>query len=617
MKSNIGIGFSSLVCGLFLVSVSSIVSSCRNREVKNTELSPPDIPHSPLTAMLVVPDNPGPGQLFRIVTASGNDLEESKIKIEGASEPSPVEMIVSENEFPSWKIFTYEGLPAGRYHASVYLKDNLISELDFEIAANNTNDNRRTLWENKRSWDPSMEILWTAWINALFRDCTEQSVWPSLHKVTQDSVHNFLYNFLSLGEDDPGNRNGIIMTPDCADNPFFLRAYFAWKLGLPFGYHLCDRGSLSSAPRTGKWMTNQAELSVKNPVQAFNSFLRKVMDGVHSGTARTKLEDESSDYYPVPLDASAIRPGTVYADPYGHTLVVVRREPQTKEKPGLLLAVDAQPDGTIGIRRFWKGNFLFNTSGVIGEPGFKAFRPIMSSDGSTVAIGNENLNSSSGYIPFSLQQKDLSMDDFYQQMEKIINPEPLDPEEKLSELISSLHEQLIVRVVSVSNGENFMKSHPGTIIEMPNTAAGIFQTGGLWESYSTPNRDLRLLIAMDAVMNFPVIVARAPLEYKTAPKDTTMIRRRLESLLKKKTSELTITYSRSDGTEQILTLDVILERRKSFEMAYNPNDGPEIRWGAPEKSVERSTCRRQAPSSQYEKMLLFRKWFGERLHPPT
>jgi hypothetical protein len=34
------------------------------------------------------------------------------------------------------------------------------------------------------------------------------------------------------------------------------------------------------------------------------------MDTVHSGSARTGLTDESTDFYPVPLTRSALRPGT-------------------------------------------------------------------------------------------------------------------------------------------------------------------------------------------------------------------------------------------------------------------------------------------------------------------
>jgi hypothetical protein len=69
-----------------------------------------------------------------------------------------------------------------------------------------------------------------------------------------------------------------------------------------------------------------------------------------------------------------LRPGIVYAD-HGHTLIIVLRA-TNKDHPGRLLSVDAQPDNTIAIKRFWKGNFLFNTSEVVGEPGFKAFRPV-------------------------------------------------------------------------------------------------------------------------------------------------------------------------------------------------------------------------------------------------
>ncbi len=408
------------------------------------------------------------------------------------------------------------------------------------------------------------------------------------------------------------------MEPDCADNPFFLRAYFSWKLGLPFGYHICDRGWVGRSPRTGQWITNETSSSRSDPVQAFNSFLRRVMDGVHSGTARTALDDENSDYYPVSLEREALRPGTVYADPYGHTLILVSWVPQTEDHPGLLLAVDAQPDNTIAVKRFWKGNFLFNTSEVVGEPGFKAFRPILSENGKISLMKNDALNASSGYAPFSMQQRKMKSEDFYLRMERLINPEPLDPEEALADLIRALYEQILVRVKSVDNGEAYMKSHPGSVIPMPSNANGIFLAGGSWEDYSTPNRDLRLLIAMDAVLGFPERVAASPGDFKISKSHSPEeIKNSLQSLLEKKISELTISYTRSDGSSQELTLAEILNRRDAFETAYNPNDCVEIRWGAPENSAERATCHRQAPSYQKNTMESVRKWFHQRLHPPT
>src|SRR5262249_7379242 len=84
-----------------------------------------------------------------------------------------------------------------------------------------------------------------------------------------------------------------------------------------------------------------------------------VADAVHSGSGRTALNDDNTDYYPVPLSQDALRPGTVYADPYGHLLVLARRVPQTEGAAGVFLAVDGQPDGTVARKRFWRGNFLF------------------------------------------------------------------------------------------------------------------------------------------------------------------------------------------------------------------------------------------------------------------
>ena len=67
----------------------------------------------------------------------------------------------------------------------------------------------------------------------------------------------------------------------------------------------------------------------------------------------------------------------------------------------------------------------------------------------------------------------------------------------------------------------------------------------------------------------------------------------------------------------MLTLDDIFKRTAAFEMGYNPNDGAEVRWGAPEGSAELSTCRRHAPAYQVERMKAMRVWFVKRLHPAT
>ena len=79
--------------------------------------------------------------------------------------------------------------------------------------------------------------------------------------------------------------------------------------------------------------------------------------------------------------------------------------------------------------------------------------------------------------------------------------------------------------------------------------------------------------------------------------------------------EYQISYSRSDGDKQVLTLADIIDRMSALEMGYNPNDCIEIRWGVPQGSDESASCSRHAPSDQVEKMLAYRPWFRDRVRP--
>ncbi len=94
-------------------------------------------------------------------------------------------------------------------------------------------------------------------------------------------------------------------------------------------------------------------------------------------------------------------------------------------------------------------------------------------------------------------------------MERLINPQGLDPEAAYEATLAALMEQLETRVDSVDNGEAYMRAHPGTIIPMPSGPA-IFETTGPWEDYATPSRDMRLLIAMKVLADLPERIRRYP-----------------------------------------------------------------------------------------------------------
>ena len=478
------------------------------------------------------------------------------------------------------------------------------------------------VWPLRNTWNRATENLFSAWIEKLFDDPVDAAPsWPALHDVLRDQSRNVLYNHLGLGED----AMKIVLRPDCADLPYFLRAYFAFKMGLPFGYAKCTRGGGGKAPYCPQWFSIQnleppppapaaqgaapGEPAANAPSEsapkrlglaaAFGAYSRAVGNGVHSGSARTALNDNNTDYYPVPLKQETLRPGTAYADPYG----------------GVILAVDGQPDGTVARKRFWRGNFLFAQDPGLGGPGFKRFRPIVrDKNGALRRLTNDEIAKNPQYADFSLDQARLGIEDFYDRMDDVMSPSPLDPLAALKDAITSLEEQVKTRVTSVENGRKFQSSGRGA--NMPDGAA-IFETIGPWEDFSTPSRDLRLLIAIDVVRGFPDRVERRPERY-AMPKDKSAagVKAELQSVLASELASRKFSYPRSDGSPWTLALKDVTDRAVNLEMAYNPNDCVELRWGAADKSDEASTCKRYAPSAQRAKMTKYRAWLHERRRPP-
>jgi hypothetical protein len=495
-------------------------------------------------------------------------------------------------------------------------------------------------WPVRNTWNRATEDLYSAWIAKLFDAPLDvELTWPNLHDVLRDRSRNVLFNYLGLNEDKAGSG----LRPDCADVVYFLRAYFAYKMGLPFGYSKCSRGGGGHPPKCYGWYTNvnpdlgspsnrapeamasgaettgsnqnPEEPARRRPPASFSEYLRVVGDAVQSGAVRTLANDDNTDFYTVPLTQETLRPGTVYADPYGHVMVLVRRVPQAGGAAGIFLSVDGEPDGTVARKRFWRGNFLFAHEPSLGSPGFKHFRPIVrEANGSLRRLTNAEIAKDPQYGDFSLEQSQLSVEDFYDRMDSVMSPAPLDPLRAMKGAIDSLEEQVKTRVGSVENGRKFQASGKGEAA-MPD-GPSIFATTGAWEDFATPARDFRLLIAIDVVRGYPDRVARHPERYAIPMgKSVADVKAEMLSVLASELSARKFSYTRSDGSAWTLTLKDVVDRAADFEMAYNLNDCVELRWGAPANSDEASTCKRHAPPAQRAKMTDYRTWFRERHWP--
>jgi hypothetical protein len=119
------------------------------------------------------------------------------------------------------------------------------------------------------------------------------------------------------------------------------------------------------------------------------------------------------------------------------------------------------------------------------------------------------------------------------------------------------------------------------------------------------------------VFGFPDRVARRPERY-AMPKDKSVaeVKAELQGVLASELATRKFSYPRSDGSAWTLTLRDVIDRGVDLEMAYNPNDCVELRWGAPEGSAEASTCKQHASRAQRAKMSEYRTWFHERRRPP-
>jgi hypothetical protein len=586
-------------------------------------------------AVLTGPLAPWKGAPLRVIVASERPLDGELSLI--APDGSVAAKSRNHHDGPPYFWFAEVASPAaGAWHATLALSraPSGCNTITREIAVGEQpapppRPVAGSLWPLRNSWNRETENLYSAWIEKLFDAPLEVELsWPALQNVLHDRSRNALFNYLGLGEDD------LAMTfrPDCADFVYFLRAYFAFKMGLPFGYSTCSRGGAGSPPKCYGWSsilnTGAQQPAAEQPTgtaaaapshglaTSFNRYLPVVGNTVQSGAVRTLANDDNTDFYTVPLTQQTLRPGTVYADPYGHVLMLVRRVPEADGAAGVFLAVDAEPDGSVTRKRFWRGNFLFVHDPSLGSPGFKHFRPIVREpNGALRRLTNAEIAKNPQYADFSLEQSQLGAEDFYDRMDDVMSPEPLDPLRAMQGAIAALEEQVKTRVTSVENGRKYQNSGHGET-GMPD-GPSIFETTGAWEDYSTPARDFRLLIAIDVVRGFPDRVVRRPDRYAIPfGKSTADVKAELQNVLASELAARQFSYTRSDGSQWTLTLKDVINRMADLEMAYNPNDCVELRWGAAEGSEEASTCKRHAPAAQRAKMAKYRAWFQER-HWPT
>jgi hypothetical protein len=394
---------------------------------------------------------------------------------------------------------------------------------------------------------------------------------------------------------------------DCAKWPYLLRAYYAWKNGLPFSYVDAVSGAggdLRFTKTSNRAVGRHDFIDRGNGIDGPRA-IRETIDTVFSGTYRTDAAEHRgvlSDFYSPALQPGSIRPGTVIYDINGHVGIVYK-----VDADGRVYYMDAHPDYTI-TRSVYGAQF--GQSPVRLGGGLKNWRPFKlvgaHKDAEGHLLGGHMALAGNDQIPdFSLVQYvgteanpkqdvkkarfvyDGAELGFYEYVRAAVSGgkttyNPLyELKITMKTLCNDLNDRAQYVDLAISDGIDG-KPHPR---RLPDNIYG--SDDATWESYATPARDARTRAGFvqfykDMAEMIDLWVHRDPrLAY-----DGYDLREDLLKAYEAQSKACTITYLNSAKYPVAMSFDDMVHRL--FAMSFDPYDCIELRWGA--DGEERDSC---------------------------
>ncbi|HXM00059.1 MAG TPA: hypothetical protein VN932_09020, partial [Rhizomicrobium sp.] len=386
---------------------------------------------------------------------------------------------------------------------------------------------------------------------------------------------------------------------DCAKLPYLLRAYYAWKNGLPMSFvnGVSGEGGDLRYTKTANRATSRHDMIDRGAGIDAPHEIVGMLETVFSGTYRTDAGEKGgvlSDFYSPALAPGSIHPGTIVYDVNGHVGIVYK-----VDEDGRAYYMDAHPDFSIS-RSVYGAQFGHSPARLGG--GFKNWRPFRlvgaHRDGAGHLIGGHMAYAENSQIAdYSLVQytgtepnaggdvakarykyngQDLG---FYEYARVAISGGKMDfnPIYELKVTMQTLCNDLGDRAQFVDQAvaEGFPnKPHPE---RLPDNIYGSSNVD--WETYSTPSRDARIKAAF--AQFYQDMSEMIALYVKRDPRivyDGNFLKQDLEQVYDKQSKACTITYLSSDKHPVPMTFDDMAHRL--FKMSFDPYDCIEYRWGA-------------------------------------
>ena len=385
------------------------------------------------------------------------------------------------------------------------------------------------------------------------------------------------------------NPRGFVFRADCADLPYVLRFYYAWKRGLPFSWvsDVSPNGRARDIRYTAGGNRVAARRTLRPGADALR-VLQDLRDSVSSATYRLHPDMEDGDFYSPALGPRAIHPGTVIYDPNGHLALVF-----AIEADGRIRYIDSHPDNSL-TRGFYDLRFVRASPGM--GAGFKNWRPVRNgrlarnseiADFSTAqyfGTGPRPADSDWKSGRFVLNGQGL---DYYDYLRASLSGGKLefDPVQEVADMVKSNCDDLHYRADAVVAGlEAGLQNRTPPDRLPPN----IYGTEGSWEDFSTPSRDARLKVAFQNLRG----EAQRFVEMGRAGDARLLYRGRdlvgdMLAAYDGAARACRIDYVNSDG--RTISLDYETARQRLFAMSFDPYQCVERRWGA--SGGELASCR--------------------------
>lgn len=457
---------------------------------------------------------------------------------------------------------------------------------------------------------PAGQSRWQWKITKLKWTSTDEEAYGAFIRRIGESKCKTTHECLTSPDANPAyyatNPPGMQFFADCADLPYVLRAYFAWKNGLPFSFS----SALAAHPRVGHGgpVVNAFQVVGRyhivppgpEPRQVLTEILR--VSTSHFRVPSNYKGHMLPDHYPVDITRESVKAGTVIFDALGHVTMVYK-----VGDDGVVHYIEAHPDNSLTRSVFGSD---IERSGPESGAGFLRWRPQMlvgarkAKDGKLqggllLLTRNAQLPDWSDAQYFGSgpdRPKDWKLARFQIEGEEIdyyayvrlrlaAQGYRFDPVVEVRNRIRTLCEELRQRVDAVDAAVRAGMNRRPQPDRLPRN---IYVTQGEWEAFATPARDAQLKALFISLReDIKRFIAMHGAGSRHLSYDGTDLRVDLKDVYESEVGNCSITYQRTDGSAQTLTFSEI--RKRLFLLSFDPYHCIERRWGAT-SPAELSTC---------------------------